>query len=224
MEISLFLHCFMFWSLSSWSRAVYNLNLKSSAFSSLDAEPSSHFGEKYWKCIHKHSSVFVRPGISFPPTRIWRKTLSNMWLLTLRHGKWLFCNRIQSVKWFILCWSLNHLIEHAVKLCRWARRWNPTLICCQGGRCFILLVRSLAFLTDMKQKQRKLNCCALSPLFSKVVLQLISPVILWSVRRSMHLLTSLTNVLYNFTGYLLYPVSCNFQHGWFSWCISCLLL
>lgn len=32
----------------------------------------------------------------------------------------------------------------------------------------------------------------LSPLFSKVVLQLISPVILSSVRRDMHLLTSLT--------------------------------
>lgn len=41
--------------------------------------------------------------------------------------------------------------------------------------------------------------CSLSPLFSKVVLQLISPVILSSVRRDMHFLTSLTTVLYTFT-------------------------
>ena len=214
--------CFVFWLLSSWSRAAYNLSLKSYEFSSLDAEPSSHLGEKYWKCIQKHSSLFVCPVISFPP-QIWRKSLSNMWLL--RHSKWLlFCNRIPAVKWFILCWSLSHLIEHAVKLCRWERRWNPALICRQGGRCFILLVRSLAFLMDMKQKQKKLNCCALPPLFSTVVSQLISPVILWSVRRGMHLLTSLTTVLYTFSGNLVYPASCNFQHGWFSWCISCLSL
>lgn len=167
------------------------------------------------------------PWYSSPPPRpeIWRKTVSNTWLLTLRRGKWLLsCNRIQAVKWFIPCWSLSHLIEHAVKLCRWVRRWNPALICCQGGRCFILLVCSLAFLTDMKQKQKKLNCCARSPLFSKVVLQLVSPVILWSVRRGMYLLTSLTTVLYACTGNLLYSFSCSFQHGWFSWYISCLSL
>lgn len=182
---------------------------------SLDAKPGGHLGEKYWKCIHKHSSLFVCPMISFP-SQIWRKTLSNTWLLTLRHGEWLFCNRIRAVKWFILHWSPSRLIEHAVKLCRWARRWNPALICCQGGRCFILLVCSLAFLTDVKQKQKKLNCCAFSPLFSKVVLQLISPVILWSVRRGMHLLTSLITVLYTFFLNLLYSASCNFQLGWFS--------
>lgn len=94
----------------------------------------------------------------------------------------------------------------------------------QGGRCFILLVLSLAFLTDVKQKRKQLNRCVLSPLFSKVVLWLISSVILWSVRRGMHLPTSLTTVLYTFTGNVLYPASSNFQHAWFSWCISCLLL
>lgn len=75
------------------------------------------------------------------------------------------------------CWSLSRLIEHAVKLCRWARRRNPALICCQGGRCFIPLVHLLAFLSVMKQQQNKLNCYVLSLLFSNVVLQLIPPVI-----------------------------------------------
>lgn len=93
----------------------------------------------------------------------------------------------------------------------------------QGGRCFILLMCSLAFLTDVKQKRKQLNRCVLSPVFSKVVLQLISSVILYSVRRGMHLLT-FTTVLYTFTGNVLYPASYNFQHGWFSWCISCLLV
>lgn len=171
--------CFVFCLLSICSRAEY-------------IQPQS---EKFWilfsRCLNcllpwslgeniesafSNTPLSLSALISFPP-QIWRKTIEvYYWLLLLRHGKLLFCKRIQAVKWFIPCLSLSHLIEHAVKLCRWARRWNPALICCRGGRCFIPLVRSLAFLSVMKQEQKKLNCRVLSLLFSKVVLQLIPPV------------------------------------------------
>lgn len=110
--------------------------------------------------------------------------------ITLTPTKLLFCNRIHIVKWLILSWSLSQLTEHAVQMGKAVKSCTD----------FFVWVADVLFswcvlwrFSWTQNKQKKVKCYACSPFFSKVVLQLMAPVILERMRRGMHFLTSLAS-------------------------------